>query len=191
MITFGLLGQGIEDAAARVEGFNPKNLPRREWQDGRHDEKYFSMTMPVVTKYNAMLEYHGKRAKYPVHDWISRLIHHDPRWVPNPDRPVYMEALPNGGLRDLMTTKSPSFHPGDVLWFSFTFNFWFGKSEWGVDLRPVQFIRVGRLAVPEASPGSIVMSGRCDPFIFMTSVLTVEFSGAGCSQDSTRSSRDR
>lgn len=96
---------------------------------------------------------------YPVHDWISRLLNEDPRWVPNPDRPVYMELLSNGSLRDLVGRNCAPFRAGDLLWFSFTVQFWFGKEQWGMELCPVQFIRVGRLCNREDKVGSGLVSG--------------------------------
>lgn len=119
------------------------------------------MDMPVVTRYSATREFQGRRARYPVHDWISRLLSQDPRWVPNPDRPVYMELLPDGELRDLVSAKSAVFHAGDLLWFSFKAQFWFGKGHWGLELTPVQFIRVGRLRRRDtAAEGGIVSDGE-------------------------------
>lgn len=81
--------------------------------------------------------------------------------MPNPDRPVYMELLPDGELRDLVSAKSAVFHAGDLLWFSFKAQFWFGKGHWGLELTPVQFIRVGRLRRRDtAAEGGIVSDGE-------------------------------
>lgn len=129
--------------ATQTEGFNPKGLPRRAWQSGGREERYFSMSLPLFinTRYeNSVLK---KQPPYKLHPWIFNAMNDDRRISANPQRPTYWDATQEGTPRRLLETNTPYLANGDLVWVSFTTSFWYGKNEWGLELKPRRIVKVG------------------------------------------------
>ena len=83
--------------------------------------------------------------KYPLHDWIAQATRRGMDYFPNPDRPSIFEPAGNE-LRDISQCEPPYLKVGDMVWISFSVEFFIGSKYWSTNLIPYEIVRVARVS---------------------------------------------
>jgi len=83
-------------------------------------------------------------APYDIHPWIVNGLREDKRFIPNPQRPAYLEYS-QGKMTALQDTNRPNFMRGDIVLVSFMLGFTVARDCWYPEMIPLEIIRVGEL----------------------------------------------
>lgn len=65
----------------------------------------------------------------------------------NDEKPVLFEPDEEGGLRPLSESFPPTLKVGDLVWMSFSVEFFIGNMYWSTNFIPYEFVRIGSVAL--------------------------------------------
>ncbi|RXW16134.1 hypothetical protein EST38_g9721 [Candolleomyces aberdarensis] len=83
------------------------------------------------------------RIRYPIHPWLKAVTQGpDARWLPNKDRPKLLDYN-NKRFKQVGPDDDP-FQRGDIIWISFTINYFMKRESWLHDVVPLDLVRVAR-----------------------------------------------
>lgn len=138
--------QAIEGLFADKYKFNQNGKSRREWQQSLAlSNGRFSMATKVFTL---------KKGTKPtptsssVHPWLLDAVRQNTRWVPNEQRPIFLEKIDNKRVR-VDTEGGSIFERDDIIWVSFRLAFTITNRSWGPEITPLAFVKTGHISTSD------------------------------------------
>ncbi|KAI0361338.1 hypothetical protein OH77DRAFT_1443665 [Trametes cingulata] len=135
------LQQMLEEYVRYVDGFNPGDLPRREYQTGQDP----SLTWRYWMRVPMFIRMNEGETKPPLpsnlHPWVISADRRSRIYRANPARPSVF-ALEDNRLRDIRKCAPNTLQRGDVILFTFTVSFVVGPSAWYPQILPLEIVRV-------------------------------------------------
>ena len=139
--------QKFEEYIVNVNGFNPHQKERREWQNGFGPLHSFVFSSQMFVKRTTYTRAKEASRSYELHPWIAAATKKGMEYFPNNERPEIFEPDAGGGLRPLSECYPPTLKLGDLVWVSFSVEFFIGGKFWSTSFVPYEFVRVGTVAL--------------------------------------------
>lgn len=127
------------------------------------------MSAPLVVKNTK--EAREAKLEYEIHPWLKDALNKTKTWKANPARPTPLEF--NG--HECVATET--IDKGDIVWFSYTLNYFMKEKKWSADMTLVNIVRVGSIQSPNPlSASSLVTTGKIQSshlckFGFLTEIV--------------------
>ncbi|PIL26208.1 hypothetical protein GSI_11963 [Ganoderma sinense ZZ0214-1] len=137
----------FEDYIVKVNGFNPHQKDRREWQNGAGNQHSFVFSSQMFVKRTSYTRAKEASRSYSLHPWVAGATKKGTEFFANHERPEMFEPDAAGGLRPLSECYPPSLKLGDLVWLSFSAEFFIGGKYWSTSFVPYEFVRVGTVAL--------------------------------------------
>ncbi|KAI1785503.1 hypothetical protein LXA43DRAFT_1065835 [Ganoderma leucocontextum] len=121
----------FEEYVMNANKFNPGKKGRREFQNGLGYTQTFHLSSQIFVKRSAYTRTKEASRTYPLHDWIKNGTKKDEE----------------GGLRPLSEGFPPTLKVGDLVWMSFSVEFFIGNMFWSTNFIPYEIVRIGSVAL--------------------------------------------
>ncbi|PIL33119.1 hypothetical protein GSI_04568 [Ganoderma sinense ZZ0214-1] len=139
--------QVFEKHITSNDKFNPSKKERRNWQDGNDpDRSMFSFTSQIFLKRSAYTKQKEANISYTLHHWIREATKKGSQFFANDERPEVFESDEDLKLRSLAENGLRPLKPGDLVWLSFSVEFFIGGKFWVTNFIPYEFVRVGTVS---------------------------------------------
>lgn len=124
--------------------FGDRNHKPERWRKLSSEEGTFVLRSPVFVQRGIFNWVRPPTLRYRVHPWIEEATRKSV-FLPNPDRPVFLDINAGGVLTPLGECGRPAIRRGDLVWISFSINIvW--RSEWDVEYIPREIVRVATVS---------------------------------------------
>ncbi|KAI0702106.1 hypothetical protein C8Q76DRAFT_633237 [Earliella scabrosa] len=138
--------KAFEDFVKQDSDFNEHGKDRRDWQSGKEgDDSSFILTSQIFCKRTPYTRAKEASLSYPLHEWIAQATRKGMEYYANPDRPSIFEPA-NGELRNIRECEPPYLKVGDMVWMSFTVEFFIGSKYWSTNFIPYEIVRIGKVS---------------------------------------------
>ncbi|KAI1786565.1 hypothetical protein LXA43DRAFT_897731 [Ganoderma leucocontextum] len=137
----------FEEYVMNANKFNPGKKGRREFQNGLGYTQTFHLSSQIFVKRSAHTRTKEASRTYPLHNWIKNGTKKGMPFFANNEKPVLFEPDKEGGLRPLSEGFPPTLKVGDLVWMSFSVEFFIGNMFWSTNFIPYEIVRVGSVAL--------------------------------------------